>query len=89
MKDLGKTRFCLGIQVKHLSSGIFIYQSNYTEKVFDWFYMDKAHPLTTLMVVRSLEVEEDPFRPRKQDEEALGPEFSYLRAIGALILHLL
>ncbi|XP_074329064.1 putative mitochondrial protein AtMg00240 [Apium graveolens] len=40
--------------------------------------MDKAHPLTTLMVFRSLEVEKDPFHLRKQDEEALGPEVPYL-----------
>ena len=68
MKDFGKTRFCLGIQVEHLSSGIFVYQSNYTEKVLDRFYVDKAHPLTTPMVCQSLEVEKDPFRPREQDE---------------------
>ena len=81
MRNLRKTRFCLGIQVEHLSSGIFFYQSNYTEKVLDRFYMDKTHPLTTPMVVRSLEVEKNPFHPRKQDEEAIGPEFSYLCAI--------
>ncbi|KAL8156462.1 hypothetical protein AgCh_001527 [Apium graveolens] len=57
MKDLGRTRFCLGIQVEHLSSGIFVHQSNYTEKILDRFHMDKAHPLTTPMVVRSLEAE--------------------------------
>ena len=33
MKDLGKTKFCLGIQIKHLSIEIFIYQSTYTGKV--------------------------------------------------------
>ncbi|KAL8096581.1 hypothetical protein AgCh_037515 [Apium graveolens] len=85
MKDLGRTRFCLGIQVEHLSSGIFVHQSNYTEKILDRFYMDKAHPLTIPMVVRSLEVEKDPFRLRKQDEETLGPEVPYLSAIGALM----
>ncbi|KAL8097292.1 hypothetical protein AgCh_030429 [Apium graveolens] len=85
MKDLGRTRFCLGIQVEHLSSGIFVHQSNYTEKILDRFYMDKAHPLTIPMVVRSLEVEKDPFHPRKQDEEALGPEVPYLSIIGALM----
>ncbi|XP_074323295.1 secreted RxLR effector protein 161-like [Apium graveolens] len=85
MKDLGRTRFRLGIQVDHLSSGIFVNQSNYTEKILDRFYMDKTHPLTTPMVVRSLEVEKDPFRPRKQDEETLGPEVPYLSAIGAIM----
>ena len=65
MKVLGRTRFCLGIHVEHLSSGIFVHQSNYTEKILDRFYMDKSHPLTTSMVVRSLEVENDLFLPRK------------------------
>ncbi|XP_074360411.1 uncharacterized protein LOC141700605 [Apium graveolens] len=84
MKGLGKTKFCLGIQVEHLSSGIFVYQSTYTEKVLDRFYMDKSHPLTTPMVVRSLEVEKDPFRPRKEDEDPLGPEVPYLVQLALL-----
>ena len=85
MKDLGKTKYCLGIQVEHLSSGIFLHQSTYTEKVLNRFYMDKSHPLTTPMVVRSLEPDKDPFRPREDDEEVLGPEIPYLGAIGALM----
>ncbi|MCI28508.1 hypothetical protein A2U01_0049709, partial [Trifolium medium] len=36
------------------------------------------------MVVRSLDVKKDPFRPREEDEELLGPEVPYLSAIGAL-----
>ncbi|KAL0347471.1 UNVERIFIED_CONTAM: Secreted RxLR effector protein [Sesamum calycinum] len=37
------------------------------------------------MVVRSLDVKNDPFRPRESDEELLGPEVPYLSAIGALM----
>ena len=37
------------------------------------------------MVVRSLEVTKDPFRPKEENEELLGPEVSYLSAIGALM----
>jgi hypothetical protein len=37
------------------------------------------------MVVRSLDVKKDPFRPREEDEELLGPEVPYLSAIGALM----
>ncbi|KAL0338488.1 UNVERIFIED_CONTAM: Secreted RxLR effector protein [Sesamum angustifolium] len=37
------------------------------------------------MVVRSLDVNKDPFRPRESDEELLGPEVPYLSAIGALM----
>ena len=37
------------------------------------------------MVVRSLEVTKDPFRPKKENEELLGLEVPYLSAIGALM----
>ena len=31
MKDLGKTKFCLGLQLEHLPEGVFLHQSIYTE----------------------------------------------------------
>ena len=37
------------------------------------------------MIVRSLEVDKDPFRPKEENEKLLGPEVPYLRAIGALM----
>ncbi|CAL9019215.1 unnamed protein product [Prunus brigantina] len=37
------------------------------------------------MVVRSLDVKKDPFRPREDNEEVLGHEVPYLSAIGALM----
>jgi hypothetical protein len=37
------------------------------------------------MVVRSLAVENDPFRPREDNKKLLGPECTYLSAIGALM----
>ncbi|KAL5549013.1 hypothetical protein UlMin_004244 [Ulmus minor] len=37
------------------------------------------------MVVRSLNVEKDPFRPCEGNEEIVGPEVPYLSAIGALM----
>ncbi|CAN4091691.1 unnamed protein product [Withania somnifera] len=47
--------------------------------------MDKSHTLSTPMVVRSLDVNKDPFRPQEENEELLGPEVPYLSAIGALM----
>ena len=47
--------------------------------------MDKAHPLSSPMVVRSLDVIKDPFQPPKCDSEILGPEVPYLSTIGALM----
>ena len=85
MKDLGKTRFCLGLQIEHLKNGILVHQETYTEKVAKRFSMDQAHPLSSPMVVRSLDVNKDPFRPREKNEEVLGPEVPYLSAIGALM----
>ncbi|KAL5560312.1 hypothetical protein UlMin_036523 [Ulmus minor] len=47
--------------------------------------MDKANPLSTPMVVRTLNVEKDPFRPCEDNEDIVGPEVPYLSAIGALM----
>ncbi|GKD89474.1 hypothetical protein Tco_1364981, partial [Tanacetum coccineum] len=46
---------------------------------------DLAKSLRTLMVGRSLNVDNDPFRPCEEDEDVLGPETPYLSAIGALM----
>ena len=62
MKDLGKTKFCLGLQIKHFPNGVLVHQSTYIKKVLKHFYMDKMHPLSSPMVVRSLDVKNDPFR---------------------------
>ena len=75
----------VGLKIEPLKSEILLHQSNYTEKVLKRFNMDKANPLSTPMVVRSLNVEKDPFRPREDNEEVLGPEVPYLSAIGALM----
>ena len=47
--------------------------------------MDKSYPSKTPMVVQFLDMEKDPFRPRDEDEEVLGPEVPYLSVIGALM----
>ncbi|KAL0404096.1 UNVERIFIED_CONTAM: Secreted RxLR effector protein [Sesamum radiatum] len=85
MKDLGTTKYCLGLQFEHTKGGIFIHQLNYIEKVLKRFPMDKAHPLSTPMVVRSLDVNKDPFRPPVHNDKILGPKVPYLSAIGALM----
>ena len=54
-------------------------------KVLKHFYMDNVHPLSTRMVVRSLDVKNDHFRPLEDGEKILDPELLYLSAIGALI----
>ena len=47
--------------------------------------MDNAYPLSTFMVVWSLEPYKDRFRPKELDEEILGLKVPYLNAIGALM----
>jgi hypothetical protein len=49
------------------------------------FNMDKAHPLSTPMIVRLLYVKKYPYRPRENNEKTLGPEVPYLSVIGALM----
>ena len=52
VKDLGKTKLCLGLELEHKANRIIVHQSAYTKRVLKHFYMDKAYPLSTLMVVR-------------------------------------
>jgi hypothetical protein len=85
MKDLGQTKFCLGLQLEHIPLGIFVYQAAYIQKILEKLNMDKAHPTKTPMVVRSLDLNKDPFRPRDKGEGILGPEVPYLSAIEALM----
>jgi hypothetical protein len=66
MKDLGQTKFCLGLQLEHLPIGIFVYQAAYVQKILKKFNMDKSYPIKTPMVVRSLDIGKNPFRHRKK-----------------------
>jgi hypothetical protein len=45
LKDLGKTKFCLGLQIEHLQTGTLVHQSTYVKKVLEKFNMDKVYPL--------------------------------------------
>jgi hypothetical protein len=63
MKDLGKIKFCFGLQIENFSNGILVYQSTYTEKVMKHLFMEKSNPLSTLMVVQSLDAKKYHFRP--------------------------
>ena len=47
--------------------------------------MDKAHPLSSPMIVRSLDAKKDHFRPKEENEALLGLEVPYLSAIGTLL----
>ena len=85
MKDLGKTKFCLGLQFEYIRDEILVHQMAYTEKVLKRFNMAESHPLSSPMVVRSLGLDTDPSRPKMDDEDVLGPEVPYISAIGALM----
>ena len=85
MKDLGKTKFCHGLQIEHFPNGVLVHQSAYIKKVLKRFYMDKVHHLSSLMVVRSLDVKNDLFLPSEKDKELLGSEVPYLSVIGTLM----
>jgi hypothetical protein len=84
MKDLDKTKIYLDLQIEHLHTSILVHQLAYIKKVLEKINTDKAYPQRTPMIVRVLENDKDPFRP-KQGEEVLGAEYPYLSAIVALM----
>ncbi|XP_070669014.1 uncharacterized mitochondrial protein AtMg00810-like [Malus domestica] len=90
MIDLGKTRYCLDLEIEHCSDGILVHQSNYTQNVLRRFNEDKAKPLSTSMVVQTLNAKRDPFCPKEDEEEILKPEVPYMLNICLThILHIL
>jgi hypothetical protein len=64
MKYLGTTKFCLGLQIEHLQTGILVHHSAYVKKVLEKFNMYKSHPQRTLMFIHALGKDKDPFRPK-------------------------
>lgn len=85
MRDLGKTTFCIGLQIEDVCDGIFVHQSTYVKKILKRFNMDQANAVKSPMVVRTLNASDDAYGPRKEGEDVLGPEYPYLAAIGALM----
>jgi hypothetical protein len=84
MMDLGRTKFCRGLQLEHLHTGILVHQSAYVQKTLEKFNMDKAYSDRTPLIVCAFKKDKDSFSP-KEGEEVLGQEYSYLNIIGALM----
>jgi hypothetical protein len=86
MKDLGKTKYCLGLglQLEHRPSWILVHQSAYIQKILEKFNMDKPYHNKTPMVVRSLEIKKDSFRQRDIGEKILGLRFHILVSLEHL-----
>jgi hypothetical protein len=85
MKNLGKTKFCLVLQLEYLPTGILVHQSTYVHKILEKFNMYKAYPSKTLMVIRALEKDTNPFWPCQEGEEVFGSEYPNLSVIEALM----
>jgi hypothetical protein len=86
MEDLGKTKYCLGLQLEHCPLRILLHQSAYIQKILEKFNMDKSYRNKIPMVVRSLEIEKDPFRPRDIGENMLGSRFHILVSLEHLCI---
>ena len=72
MKDFGKPKYRSLLQLEHLHSYIIVHHVVYIQTILGKFIVDKSYPSITLMVVHSLDIEKDPFRPRDDENEILG-----------------
>jgi hypothetical protein len=84
MKLLGKTSFCLGLQISHVPGGVFLHQTTYTQKLLKRFGMDKSNPLAALMIGRS-KTADDPYTACEEEEEEFHDRTQYLAVVGALL----
>ena len=83
MKILGKTSYCLGLQIQHFDDGsILLHQQTYIQKLLKNFNMDQENPLSAPMIGRSKN-RDDPYYPREEEEEEVVDKQRYFTAIGA------
>jgi hypothetical protein len=50
----------------------------YTENILKHFYMDNAHPLSTSMIVRSLDAKKDSFQSLEENKKFLFQKYHIL-----------
>jgi hypothetical protein len=62
-----------------------VHKSTYMHKILERFGFGKAHPAKPPMNRRSLQIYQDPYEPREEGDKVVGPEYSYLSIIGALM----
>jgi hypothetical protein len=63
MKDLGKTKFCLGLQLERPPTGTLVHQSAYIQNILQKFNMDKSYPSKTPMLyalLKLIKINSDP-----------------------------
>ena len=84
MKVLGRTSYCIGLQVKHYADGsLLLHQQTYTRKLLRTFNMENANALSAPMIGKS-RTEEDPYRTAEIDEAEVDKS-QYLAVVGALL----
>ena len=72
IKDLDKPKYRSLLQIEHHHSYIMVYYVVYIHNILEKFIVDKSYPSITLMVVHSLDVEKDLFRPRYDGNAMMG-----------------
>ena len=84
VNDLGKTKFCVGLQIEHLPSRMLVHQSIYVQKILEksiWINHIQLKPHGCSVLV----LEKDAFQPREEEKEILGPEYPYPSIIATLM----
>ena len=81
MKLLGKTSFCLGLQLQHFAVNILLHRQAYTCKLLQHFQMDQVHALAVSIIGYS-RTNADPYQPCSLEEEIIN-KHKYLTTVGA------
>ena len=55
VKDLGKNQIMSCLELEYKTNEILVHQSAYTKMILERFSMDKTHPLSTPIIVRTFE----------------------------------
>lgn len=84
MKDMGESRYIVGLELDYNSQGIILHQQGYIAQALKKFGQEQAKTPTTPLEIRSIEPNQDIYGPRREGEELLSSQYSYLELIGTL-----
>jgi hypothetical protein len=84
-KNLGQADTVLKLQITRTQQGIILHQHEYTKELLKKFYHQCSKLRHAPLNVRNLDPSKDIYGYIRNGEEALGPEYPYMAAIGSLL----
>ncbi|TPX36954.1 DNA-directed DNA polymerase [Synchytrium microbalum] len=84
MKDFGEVSACIGIEIDHLPTGVFVHQSKMVQKIISMMNLEHTSTQKIPLEVRSVQLGKDIYGARREGEAPYPYMTTYRSCIGML-----